>query len=320
MFALSVLFSPTAESTNVFGDIFDPLWTFGTEDAITPRNIEKVHMVMHYLKKCFPDGIEGQQLNCFILMDDCGPLQVMNSPVMNKLASNCRNDNITLFIAVQNFHQIKPTVRENCDFFLANITPKRGVRKLMYDDLWNDIGPYSTFLPIYLQATSDRGGFVWTNFPAESVTQKYFTYQPAHTVADFKLRSPLQEFLVDLMQKTKEQRDVEEQTALDNLLNDSDAEVAPEEEKKEKPKKRKRKDDEEEDLGLEPVSDVDIQPGDDGGNDDLNGQKKARKPRAKKDATSRKAPAAKKPKVHCIKSKAGAVLFTKAEAVDEDID
>jgi hypothetical protein len=182
-FVLAAMFSSVTEP---YKEIFDTAWTFNDED-IAEQNLKRVLSVMMHIKTQYPNGINGKQMNCLIVIDECSNKSMMTSATLAKIICNGRNWNITLLIACANYHQITHTMRENCDFFIAKWTPKVEVVNEMYTDFWSFIGNQNEYHSIYSTATSnaiEKGGLVYANIRSQQIYSRHIA---EHITVDFKM-------------------------------------------------------------------------------------------------------------------------------------
>jgi hypothetical protein len=334
-FTFSVLFSPTADGSEVFGTMFNRLFTFNNPDQINDRTILKVQKLMHFFTVKFKQGIGGRKITCLMLFDDCGDLDMMRGKVLKNLASTARNDRITVFVAIQNFHQIPPTVRENCDFFMSNFTPKTTVRRIVWKDYWSELGTYDQFLAVFLAATAKFGSLVYTNRATEDMNDRYFTYEAVHRKPDYELICPFPKLLERLFAKSSEVMLQEIEEDLDREL-DSDCERGGDSEgedmedlecddappKRGPPKKRgapaakrKRSDDSDDDGG-EPADST--QEPDDGDSDDAAPPKKKSRTQKQQPAKSRTKASKAKPKAASKQPAAKRKRASSSTTVEDD--
>jgi hypothetical protein len=207
-------FSPTADSpqedgTFVYGTIFPKSCCF---QAPSFQLLTKIQDLQNYWLRVKPLGVEDRDKFCLILLDDLSSNRdVINNPKLSEFACNCRNFWISLFICVQYYNQIKPEIRNNCDFFMTN-SERSGttVKKLKTEvfDVFPDLPTFTAALRFY---TKQFGGLVWLNAGPnrQGLTQCIFWYRCRHIVGDFTLDCPMMDLLQECCGKTQQEIEAE---------------------------------------------------------------------------------------------------------------
>jgi len=306
MFGTAYLFSPTAFGTGVFGTIFKHAFCYRQP---TEGILKAIQMLQDFLKERAPSFLTRKDLICLIVLDDCGSLAFMKTGFLAELACNCRNSNISLWFTLQNFNQVTPVVRENCDIFLTNLTSNISIQKKMFTEFFSCFGTLECFVAALEHCAQKFGSMVWRNAGEfDDIEHSVFRYRCSNTNANsFSLDVPLQGLIQELFGKTEAEKAEDALKELNTMaekmskLSGAEAEV-------------------DEDMELDPDEEdlVGLQNGEEGesnlvaGGEDENepgSDSDAAAPKKKKKPAAKKAPAKDKPKKkiksNVVKGKAG---------------
>jgi len=153
--------NPTTDGSTIYGNIFPKAccWSFPTFQLL-----EKIEHFQNYLCMCNPVGCVPQDKFCLVLLDDLSSRRkIINSEKLVIFASNCRNNQITLLLAIQYFNHVKPEIRCNCDFFMTNSERSGVTVSKMFKEVFSMFPDELSFKKCLKMFTKNYGSVVWFN-------------------------------------------------------------------------------------------------------------------------------------------------------------
>ena len=110
----------------------------------------------------------------WIILDDLPKAQLQGVSVENMMKT-CRHYNINLLISSQNFFDISPATRSNCDFLIIFKKIPIGKLKSIHSDLQINI-PFDNFIALYHDITQDDYSFMYIQrYPFEMYRKNFDT-------------------------------------------------------------------------------------------------------------------------------------------------
>lgn len=206
-------FSPTADmvksdKTKVFGNIFPRAFCFSSPK---PGQLTRIREFQSFLVRVRPSVLMPHETNCLIILDDLSSdRNLAQGSELETFACNGRNIGITVFLAVQYYNQIPPSVRENCDFFMTNFCRSTVSRKKMFTEIFSIFDKQETFYSCLDSVTKEIGhSLVFANIEGvedkSDITNCVFHYKSTYPLPDFTMDVRIPKIIDLALAKTDEQ-------------------------------------------------------------------------------------------------------------------